>query len=230
MVAGIHYDSELPDLTRFDMHWIDLENWPRRRHFEMFQGVDMPHFNVVGELDVSHALAFCKTHSMSSFALILYLISRTANEMDNMRYRIRDGKVCLHTSVDPAFTVLGDDELYYHCRTRYQSDLLAFCDDVRQQIALSVKDKVLHTEPGVDDVIYLSCIPWVAFKGISHAMHMNPVDSIPRYYWGKYESHGDKTLMPFAVQVHHGVADGLHVGRQFQAMQAYLNQPEQLLT
>lgn len=30
---------------------------------------------------------------------------------------------------------------------------------------------------------------------------------------GKYYTQGDKVLMPLAIQVHHAVCDGFHVGR-----------------
>ncbi|BDX05683.1 chloramphenicol acetyltransferase [Planctobacterium marinum] len=210
------------------MNWIEMENWPRKRHFDMFQRVDMPHFSITADVEVTQSLAFCKQRNISSSTLMLYLISRTANEIENMLYRIRADKVCIHTSVDPAFTVLADDELYYHCRVRYQKDFLAFCEDVKAQSALAKQDKTLHTEKQ-DDVIYLSCLPWVAFTGNSHAMHFSPVDSVPRYYWGKYHQRDGKMMMPFSVQVHHGLADGLHVGRQFDAMQRYLSEPESIL-
>ena len=210
------------------MNWIEMETWPRKRHFDMFQQVDMPHFSITGELDITHALAFCKKHAISSSSLMLYLISRTANEIENLRYRIRGDKVGLHDRVDPAFTVLAEDELYYHCRVRYQKDVQAFCEEVREQSELSKRNKVLHAGKQ-DDVIYLSCLPWVAFTGNSHAMHFSPADSVPRYYWGKYHHRDDKMMMPFSVQVHHGLADGLHVGRQFEAMQRYLSAPELIL-
>lgn len=211
------------------MQWVDEKTWPRRRHFEMFNRVDMPHFSLTADLDITAALAFCKTHVISSSSLMLYLISRTANEIENLRYRIRKEGVCLHERVDPAFTVLAEDELYYHCRVTYQADFLAFCAEVQRQSDISRRQKILHTDKHDDDVIFLSCIPWVSFTGNSHAMHFTPADSVPRFYWGKYYQRDAKVLMPFSVQVHHGLADGLHVGRQFEALQALLNDPQQLL-
>jgi hypothetical protein len=40
---------------------------------------------------------------------------------------------------------------------------------------VSIKD-----EPGRDDLLYVTSIPWVSFTSITHPVQMNPVDSIPR--------------------------------------------------
>jgi len=42
---------------------------------------------------------------------------------------------------------------------------------------------------------------------------------------GKYNTEGDKMIMPVSVEVHHSLMDGLHVGRYFELFQKYLNQP-----
>ena len=52
---------------------------------------------------------------------------------------------------------------------------------------------------------------------------MNPVDSIPRIAWGKFFSKGDRIKMPLSVQIHHALADGIHVGRYFNLVQEYLD-------
>ena len=180
------------------------------------------------DVDVSAAVSLCKSHGIPSSTFMLYLLSRTANEIENFRYRIRSQGICLHERIDPAFTVLGDDELFYHCTVEFHADLKEFAQRAKKQIQLSLKNKILQDSKGRDDVLYLSCIPWVKFNGISHAMHYSPCDSVPRIYWGKYEKQGNKLIMPVQIQVHHGLADGLHVARHFQKFQAYLQQPEVL--
>jgi chloramphenicol O-acetyltransferase type A len=53
-------------------------------------------------------------------------------------------------------------------------------------------------------------------------------DSIPRISWGSFKEHKEKTVMPLAVQVHHGLADGYHLGNFFNQMQELLNDPANL--
>lgn len=208
------------------MQWIDLSSWKRKRHYDMFKNMDAPHYHFCADVEVGKALAFCQSHKISSFVFIVHQITRAVNAIENFRYRIRDDRVCLHRRIHPSFTVMSDDELYYHCTVDYQRDINSFDALANKQIAISKTQKVLLDSVGRDDLIYMSCIPWIKFTSASHAMHYSPVDSVPRFYWGKYQTQGDKVVMPFAVQAHHALVDGLHVGKLFELFQQYLNEPE----
>lgn len=191
--------------------------------------MDAPHYNTTADVDVSEALKFCKSENISSFLLMVYAITRTANQIENFRYRIRDKKVCLHELVSPSFTVMGEDELYYHCTAHYFPDLAQFKSDASARMQNAITNKTLLDSLGRDDLLYMSCLPWIKFTSTSHAMHYNPVDSVPRFYWGKYEETNGKTKMPFSCQVHHALVDGIHVGRYFNVLQDYLSNPEELM-
>jgi len=45
------------------------------------------------------------------------------------------------------------------------------------------------------------------------------VDSNSKISSGKYFKQEGRTLVPFSVQVHHGLMDGLYVGRYFEELQ-----------
>lgn len=46
---------------------------------------------------------------------------------------------------------------------------------------------------------------------------------------GNYFKEGDVLQMPLSVQGHHAVMDGIHMGRYYEKIQAYLDQPQDLL-
>ncbi len=46
----------------------------------------------------------------------------------------------------------------------------------------------------------------------------------PVFTMGKYYTQGDKVLMPLAIQVHHAVCDGFHVGRMLNELQQYCDE------
>jgi len=58
---------------------------------------------------------------------------------------------------------------------------------------------------------------------------MDPVDSVPRFAWGKYFEEGQFLKMPLSVQGHHALMDGLHMGRYYAEVQEYLHEPEFVL-
>jgi len=88
---------------------------------------------------------------------------------------------------------------------------------------------VLADEPGQDDLLFMTSLPWVSFTSMQHPIHMHPVDSVPRIAWGKFLQREGRTCMPVAVQVHHALMDGLHVGRYYQRVQELLEQQEEFL-
>ena len=81
---------------------------------------------------------------------------------------------------------------------------------------------------GRDDLLFMTAIPWVSFTSFMHPLKF-PVDSVPRFAWGKFFEDGESLKMPLSVQAHHAVMDGLHMGRYFELVQEYFQQPESVL-
>jgi chloramphenicol O-acetyltransferase type A len=75
----------------------------------------------------------------------------------------------------------------------------------------------------------MTAIPWVSFTSFAHPILSLPVDSVPRFAWGKFHNDGDRVKMPLSVQGHHALMDGLHVGRYYARVNAYLGHPETFL-
>jgi chloramphenicol O-acetyltransferase type A len=53
--------------------------------------------------------------------------------------------------------------------------------------------------------------------------------SIPIITIGKYFEQGDSWLIPIAMQVHHGVVDGFHVGKYYDCLEKLCKNPEVVL-
>ena len=64
-----------------------------------------------------------------------------------------------------------------------------------------------------------SAIPWIQYTHFARTIARCGVDSNPKISWGKYFKQEGRTLVPFSVQVHHGLMDGLYVGRYFEELQ-----------
>jgi chloramphenicol O-acetyltransferase type A len=58
-----------------------------------------------------------------------------------------------------------------------------------------------------------------------HARTKGRGDSIPRIVFGKFAKHGERTVMPISVEVHHALMDGLHVGRYLNRLEEVLGKP-----
>ena len=201
------------------MREIDLQTWPRRKHFEVFNAYDYPHFNLSAPVDVTCLVPFVKERGLSLTVTLVYLLARAANDLPEFRWRIRGRRVVEHEIVHPSTTVLVREDLFSFCTIPFNPDFAVFTAQAAKYIELVKQSPTLEDEPGRDDLLFMTAIPWVSFTGVVHPIHMHPSDSVPRIAWGKYYPEGGHIRMPLSVQVHHALMDGLHVGRYFQRVQ-----------
>lgn len=210
------------------MKYLNTEEYPRSKHFQLFRQMDYPHFNICANLDITGLQIFLQKHKQSFFKTMVCLSVKAANDIEEFHYRIRADKVVIHDRVDPSFTVLSTADVFSFCTVRYQDDLAKFYQEITERMAAIQGQVSVEDEPGRDDLLYITSIPWVSFTSISHPINLHPVDSIPRIAWGKFFEENGKVKLPLSVQVHHALMDGLHVGRYFQDLQELLDHPESL--
>lgn len=203
------------------MKKIDINNWNRKEHFDMFNNMDIPYVNLTANLDITKFYPEVKKDNFSFFRSILYLLSKAANEIEEFRYRIVDNEIFVYDSISPSFTLLNDDNTYSYCKADYYSDFSKFQDETRLQMEKTKNNKQGAEYEKREDLLYVTSIPWISFTNILHPVNTRG-DSIPRIAIGKYFNQGDKMLLPFSVQVHHGLMDGYHIGLYFQNLQDLL--------
>ncbi len=211
------------------MKYMDMERWDRKEHFLFFNGMDYPHFNVCADVVMTTTSAYIKDHDLSLFTTILYAISHVANRIEAFRLRIRGDRVVLHEAVHPSFTVLTEERLFGFVEVKYTAQAPRFFDEVDKAIHGARRTASLEDEADRDDYLFVSSLPWVKFTAISHPIHMHPTDSIPRISWGKATKNGSDMIVPVSVQVHHALADGLHIGAFFESLHETFSRPEDLL-
>jgi len=211
------------------MRHINLETWPRREHFKIFSAFDHPHFGMCANVDLTTFYPVVKQRGISFNVAIIYVLSRASNAIPEFRYRIRAGKVVEHEIVHPSTTILTDEDLFSFCTFDYTDDFSLFAARAAEQIAYVQEHPTLEDEPGRDDLLFMSAIPWVSFTSFMHPMHLQPADSVPRFAWGKFFKEDKSLKMPLSVQAHHALVDGIHVGKFYAEVQDYLRHPDFVL-
>jgi chloramphenicol O-acetyltransferase type A len=206
----------------------DDEHPHRKSHFEFFNAMSHPHFNITANVDITNLLSYLKKEGLSTSVSIVYLLARAANEIPEFRWRIRDSKVVEHEKVTPSFTVLTEvTDVFSFCQVEYESNARSFIQRAYTKSEQMKKVPSLSDDKGRDDYLFLSAIPWVSFTSFQHAMNYHPHDSVPRLTWGKFfDDFRGKRMMPLSVQVHHAVVDGRHVGQYFQLVEKMAARPE----
>ncbi len=210
------------------MKIIDLNNWKRKEHFNFFHRMDYPQYNICMDLDISQFLAFTKKENLQFYYSMIYATSKILNTIDDFKIRIRENEIVMHDKVHPSFTAMGNgsnDELFKFVTVDMDDDIYSFVKLAKE----TNQNQTEYFPSGVadrDDLIYITCVPWISFTHISHTISLNRNDSVPRISWGKYYMKESKMCLPFSVQVNHALLDGFHVGKYIEKLQEYLNEPE----
>ena len=202
---------------------VDIAAWERRSTYEFFRDYKDPYFNITANLDATNLYQFCKSRGLSFSIAALFFSLQTANAIPQFRLRLLDGKVVEFDEIHATQTILNDDETFSFCYFERHADLFEFERAGRQAVEKYKALKSFDVESDRIDLIYYSVIPWVSFTSFKHAARGDNSMSVPRMVFGKMYDEAGRKKIPFSVEVHHALMDGIHVGRYFEIFQDKLN-------
>ena len=203
---------------------VDISSWERSSTYEFFLDYDDPFFNICANLDVTALYRFCKANDVAFSLAILFVSLQSANAIREFRLRIlNDGKVVEFDRVEATQTILNDDETFSFCYFESRDDIIEFDRAGKLARDKYKKLKTFDVETDRVDLIYYSSIPWISFTSFKHASRHNNRQTVPRMVFGKIFDDDGKKKMPFSVEVHHALVDGIHVGKLFELFQAKLD-------
>ena len=83
---------------------IDKSRWPRAELFDFFSAVNHSFYSTTFRVDVTQLHKYTKSHGLSFYYALTYLVTKAINQVENFRYTIHDGKVALLEARIPSFT------------------------------------------------------------------------------------------------------------------------------
>lgn len=208
------------------MRTIDRNSWSRQEHFSVFNAWAYPHFNMCVNVDLTRFYSAVRERELSFNVAVVYVLARTANVIPEFRHRIHGENVVEYDVVHPSTTIMAQEDLFTFCTFRYVEDFSIFADKAKDRISYIKQNPVLSDGPGEDDLLFMTAIPWVSFTSFMHPIDLDPVDSVPRFAWGKFFQDGEFLKMPLEVQAHHALMDGVHMGQFFAKVQDHLHHPD----
>lgn len=204
---------------------LDFENWNRKEHFLFFNQMEEPFFGITTTIDCTIAYKKSKELGVSFFTYYLYKTIATVNKIEPFRYRIIDGKVYIFDKINVSATILRADETFGFSLIEYNENLDEFAINVKNEIDRIQQTTGLFTREFKDtNVIHFSALPWINFTSFSHARSFSFPDSCPKISFGKMIDENNKKTISMSVHVHHGLMDGLHVGKFVELFQKTMNQ------
>lgn len=197
----------------------EIKDFKRKELFEHYNSFDNPFVFVTTKIDVTNLVNFCKKNKYF-YGTMGYLVAKSINEIDNFKYRYENNKFYYCDFVRPSYTQMYKDGNigYFHVPT-YDS-----YEDFIKKFAKSQEDfynKNTYDDKDFLDEVWVSCSPWISFTGL--VTPFKKEITIPQIIWDKYELVGDKYYMNIMIMVHHGFADGSHIGKFIELLNQNIN-------
>lgn len=205
------------------MKKIDIGTWDRRAQYEMFTGMAHPRYFVSFPLDVTRLYGYTKEEGLSFYFALIHSVTRSLNSVENFRYKIRGTEVYLVDRLHPGFTTLKQGaELFQVTTCRAAADMKEFCAKAKTKSEQQTSYMGENDIPA-DELIHISCLPWMEITAISNENDHDPNNSIPTVSWGKYVEKDGKLTLNMTIEVNHRLVDGIHIGKFYQELQRYID-------
>lgn len=198
----------------------EVTDFKRKELFDHYHEGNNPFVMVTTKIDITNVVNYCKVHK-NMYATLGYLISKTVNDIDEFKYRYKDGKIYYCDPIKPFFTDMYKDKTIGFFGFEYEEDYDKFIEQYKISHQEFLDKKELITDNDIDQ-IWFSCSPW--FKFTSLIVPFNKEVTIPQFIWDKYELDEDRYYINLMIMVHHGFADGYHIGLFIETLNKYINE------
>lgn len=246
-------DPEPPTVPHHPERIIDVNQWARKEVFEMYKNGANPSWGITVRINVTVLRKLCKEKKLSYLRASLFIYGLTCNQYEPMRYRIRkttgatsisdkndDSQqeaqvVICHEKVHPSMTILRSNDKYgfvaFDGSTESFTEFCAHADKAMHHFHNHTTGLAKSKDSFRDDLTFGSALPWIDFSNYEHAETGHPTHSVPKYVFGKlvHDERADTWSQAFCLHVHHGLMDGLHVGRFLEKFQQNLDNAAALL-
>lgn len=203
---------------------VDLSAWSRGSLFKFYIDRMRIVMSLTVDIDVTSLVNYGKKNSLKFYPLMIWTVSKVVNSHDEFKYGWNEkGELIKWDVISPSYADFHrDDENFVKMVTQFSDDLSEFYAGFLRDRERSrqLRGIVEHQPPNRFDV---SCLPWVRYRHFDVHVFDEGKFLAPVITWGKYEAECGKLVMPLTMNIHHAVADGFHLSRFFNEVQALID-------
>ena len=204
------------------MKIIDKESWPRREIYEFFTPISDPFYHLTFPLNVTGLRGKCRAEGLSFYMAMTYGVVKAMERVDAFLYKDRGGVIVKHERLVPSFTDLRPgSESFYIVTLEAGGTLEEFCREAKAKSEAQT-EFISQAEWERDEMVFVSCLPWFPISGFKTELDLDPCDSIPRVTWGRWREEGGATYLDLSLSLNHRMLDGVHVGRFYEELTAWI--------
>ena len=195
----------------------EIKNYQRQELFDKYHSCDNPFIICTVKVDVTEIVKFCQV-KRNFYATFSYIITKTINEIEEFKYRYKDGKIYYCDVINTGFTEKRNNEIGYFT--------VPFVDNIDDYLKnySDIHKKFLESnnliEGGLNEA-WVSCVPWFSFDSLIPPFKKDV--TIPQFIWDKYENLDGKYYLNLMIMTHHGFTDGYHVGKFIELLNYYID-------
>ena len=122
--------------------------------------------------------------------------------------------------MNPAYTVFNkENKTFSVIWTEFNSDYQEFLKSYEADKAQFSSSNFAPKPDKPPNTFDISMIPWFTFSSFNINVFGDGKYFLPIFTIGKFFEENGKRMLPLAIQVHHAVCDGYHVGRFVKRLQ-----------
>lgn len=199
---------------------IDLHNWNRREHYLHFINEVRCSYSACINLDISNL------NGKRLYPTMLWLLTQVVNQMPEFRTAITDEGLGYYDKMHPAYTIFNQEQKTFSALwTQYQPDYHSFLKSYESDSEKYSSSIEYAPKPGRPANSFdVSMVPWFSFTAFNLNIFGDGTYLLPMFTMGKTFETDGKRMLPLAIQVHHAVCDGYHVGKFIELLQAKINE------
>lgn len=194
---------------------IDMENWKRKEFYNHYINEVRCSYSTTTNIDITNL------KDQKLYPAMIWLLTETVNKMSEFRTALTDEGLGIYDKLNPAYTIFNKENKnfsviwtefncdYYEFLKSYEADKAKFSSSIK---LTPMTDKPVNT-------FDISMVPWFTFSSFNINVFSDEKYLLPIFTMGKFFDINEKRMLPLAIQVHHAVCDGYHVGRFIELLQ-----------
>ncbi|MGL4733309.1 MAG: CatA-like O-acetyltransferase [Fusobacteriaceae bacterium] len=187
---------------------IQMETWERKEYYNHYIN------NIVCTYSVTVNLNITNLVGQKIYPAMLWLLTDTVNELKEFRTSLSLDGLGIYEDMNPSYTIFNkENKNFSEIWTKFEKDynkFLALYEKDSENYSTSTKLSPKTDQPR--NVFNVSMLPWVTFSAFNLNIHSDGKYLLPIFTMGKTFIQEEKTMLPLAIQVHHAICDGYHVG------------------